>query len=463
MDEQGQRKQGLVMETDPRAIVAKKLLETLQTWSIPYVVVGDSRLLPTTIEGDIDIVIAAGQFKTFTQMLQHFCDEKKVYFIQMLQHEIEAWYCVIAWHDKSGRLFFLHPDICHQYMRKGRTYLTAKEMLDGRYQSHALNGQKQEFFVPEPSYTFIYYLIKKIEKGGITTAQAEYLTAQWQKNTQGSLHLLQRFWPRVPTEQLADMAAQNTWRNNASQLEKFRESLWKNVKPSPKNRFFEFTRRVHRVFNPTGLFVVFLGPDGSGKSAVLSRLQESLAPAFRKTKYYHHRPNWIGRVSPTSNTKSPHESPPRGLCASMIKLAMWWIDYFVGYWLDIYFRLVSSTLVLFDRYYYDVFVDSRRYRYGGSLQLAILIGKCIPKPDLVFLLDAPPEIILQRKQEVNIHEVGRQRKAYQELIRSLPNGILIDSAKPLDQVVMQIEQVVLKYMASRVQQRLGFNEKETWN
>ena len=50
------------------------------------------------------------------------------------------------------------------------------------------------------------------------------------------------------------------------------------------------------------------------------------------------------------------------------------------------------------------------------------------KQDLIFCLDAPPEVIQTRKQEVSFEETTRQREAYRELVSKLPNGQIIIEA-----------------------------------
>ncbi|HBP89341.1 MAG TPA: hypothetical protein PKK23_02850 [Nitrospirales bacterium] len=449
-------------DLDPRSSIVMKLFVALQAWNIPYVVVGDTRQFPSTITSDIDLVIASGLFQKFQHLLCDFCDEEKINFVQVLKHEYEAWYCVLAWHDKSGHLWFLHPDICCHYIRLGRSYLNSEELLAGRYQPKDNSGLERGFFVPRPSHAFIYYLIKKIEKGQLTSDDGEYLNIQWQRDVKQALSLVQRFWPMPLAEQLALAATENRWSNIDSHSFKFRESLRKRAPISVKGLWLEGQRKINRLCNPTGIFIVFLGPDGSGKSTVLNRVKERLAPAFRRTRYYHLRPNWRCFSRKTQATQSPHASPPRGVFASLFKLGLWWADYFIGYWLDIYRRLVSSTFVVFDRYYYDLLVDARRYRYGAPRCLAILVGKFIPKPDLVILLDAPPEILLQRKQEVEFEELVRQRAGYKKVVNSLPNGNIVDSSKPLDQVVIQVEQIVLTYMTARLRRRQGSKGKRVW-
>jgi thymidylate kinase len=122
---------------------------------------------------------------------------------------------------------------------------------------------------------------------------------------------------------------------------------------------------------------------------------------------------------------------------------------FLGYIGDIFPRLVRGTLVLLDRYYHDLLVYPKRYRYGGPLRLARFVGQLIPKPHLVILLDAPPEVIQSRRQEVPFEETARQREAYLKVVENLPNSHVVDASKPLDDVVTEVEGLILDYMTKR--------------
>ena len=75
------------------------------------------------------------------------------------------------------------------------------------------------------------------------------------------------------------------------------------------------------------------------------------------------------------------------------------------------------------------------------------------KPDLVFCLDAEPEVLQARKKEVSFEECKRQREAYRALARKLPNGHVIDASRPLETVVHDVQTIILHFMAERVERR----------
>ena len=138
---------------------------------------------------------------------------------------------------------------------------------------------------------------------------------------------------------------------------------------------------------------------------------------------------------------------------SIVKLFYFLCDYWVGYLTKTRSELVSSTLVIFDRYYCDILIDPLRYRYGAPLWLARLVGEFIPKPDLVILLNAPPEILQERKKEVSFEETCRQQAAYLEYVKAQNNGCVIDASQPLGQVVHDVEEVIVESMANRLRKR----------
>ena len=139
----------------------------------------------------------------------------------------------------------------------------------------------------------------------------------------------------------------------------------------------------------SGIFVCFLGIDGSGKSTIIYHLTSRLRKPFRSIVDVHLMLRSIRNKGSGHPVFDPHGKPQRSKFSSILKLVYYWFEYTLGYWCEVRPALSSSTMFIFDRYYHDLFVDPRRYRYGGPLWAARLFGALIPIPDLFIFLDLP--------------------------------------------------------------------------
>jgi thymidylate kinase len=198
--------------------------------------------------------------------------------------------------------------------------------------------------------------------------------------------------------------------------------------------------------------VCILGPDGAGKSTVLEAVSKGLVGASKEIHVRHLKPDILRNGPSSGPVTDPHGKPPRAMAMSLLKVFAWlieaWVDQFAhGH--------KNATLRLWDRYYHDLLVDPKRYRYGGPMGLARLVGCLIPKPDLWILLDAPPEVLQARKREVRFEETARQRQAYLELVKGMKNAVVVDASQPLDDVVADASAAILDFLAERARKRLG--------
>jgi thymidylate kinase len=187
-------------------------------------------------------------------------------------------------------------------------------------------------------------------------------------------------------------------------------------------------------------FIAFLGCDGSGKSAVIAAVSEQSRATGLMVSHGHWRPVAFGDSGKGPERRSaddPHGRNPRGFFPSVLKLFWLGLNWWVG-WFRFLRRQARSGLLIFDRYHADLIVDPRRYRYGGPMWLARLVCQCLPQPDIVFYLDAPPEILLSRKNEVPKAALERSRAAYLRLAGESRIIHVIDAARPLDEVVEDV-------------------------
>ena len=430
--------------------VAEALFSHLDSEGLDYAVVGDSRDYGQTIPSDLDIVIDQRSLDRVRTTLVEFCTEHGLALVQCIQHEANSWYYAIAWCDHRGHVTYLHPDIGGDYYRNGRLLLRSRDVLEDRVPALDAHGKTLGFKTPASAQAFIYYLLKRIDKEALGQRQGEYLSDQWSKDPEGARAQLELWWSNAQVDLLATAAASGEWSLVAESLPSLREEIRGGSPIVPGAYLSESVRVARRIAHPTGVWVAFLGPDGSGKSTVISRVRDELAPAFRRTRHYHLRPHLeIRDAGDKTVVTDPHAEPPRGKAMSTMKLGYWWIDYSLGYLISVFPALVRSTFVLFDRYYYDLEVDPRRYRYGGSRRLARQLGRLIPRPSLIVVLDLPADVAHERKKEVPRPEIERQRVLYQDIARRYKNGHVVDASRPLDDVIQDVTQLILGVLERR--------------
>ena len=202
--------------------------------------------------------------------------------------------------------------------------------------------------------------------------------------------------------------------------------------------------------NQRGLWVAIFGPDGTGKSTVIERLAREFSLPFHGMQQFHFRPMFHKQWMDSPPVTDPHGKPPRSGPVSIFKLLYWLAACWFGYVLTIRPARANSRLVICDRYFDDIQIDPRRYRLPeSSMWFANFVVPLAPRPDLYVLLDAPAEIAQQRKPEVSPFESQRQRLAYLDMFRLLPNAFVVNAATPLEEVARQVENLILESLPSR--------------
>jgi O-antigen/teichoic acid export membrane protein/thymidylate kinase len=220
-------------------------------------------------------------------------------------------------------------------------------------------------------------------------------------------------------------------------------------------RFGRAWRRAQNLSRPTGLVVTILGPDGAGKTTLSTMLFDLLGPVFGPQKLLLWRPEVLPRLSRQPSTIDlPHSKPPRGAFQSLARAIAVFLDYWVGHFLLVKPLLSRSALILYDRSFHDLVIDSRRYRYGGPSWVPRFLMKMLPRTESLFLiLDAESEIILGRKQELPPEEVQRQLVAYRELAAELPNAHVIRTDRDPQGTASEMRQCIVDYLANRYERR----------
>jgi thymidylate kinase len=145
----------------------------------------------------------------------------------------------------------------------------------------------------------------------------------------------------------------------------------------------------------------------------------------------------------------PHCKPPRSALVSLAKILVWLIEEWIAY----LFQEKKELLLLCDRYYHDLLIDPKRYRYGAPMWAAGIVGRLMPQPKLWVLLNAPTEVLRSRKQEVTLKETARQREAYMRFVKAQRNHLIVDASRSLIEVVADVEAALALAASESVDKR----------
>ena len=217
--------------------------------------------------------------------------------------------------------------------------------------------------------------------------------------------------------------------------------------------------KVRRYVKPSGMVIAFLGVDGAGKSTIINAIKPVLdAATHNATVVQHLRPGLLPPLArlkgksgiPSGPVIEPHGSEPSGALGSLFRLIYLMLDYVLGYWFLIRRHIAKQpTLVIFDRYAYDLEIDPRRFRIALPTKIIRWFTRFAPKPDLIISLHCAPELIVIRKQELSLAEISRQVDALREFSEKEHRAILISTDECVEEVRDQIFEVLGRLCSER--------------
>ena len=166
--------------------------------------------------------------------------------------------------------------------------------------------------------------------------------------------------------------------------------------------------------------LVFLGPDGAGKSTYIKKISQNLKKKKINLVNYHLYPNFFKKKKPVI-VSNPHSKMPRSEFTSFLKLFYWLIKY---HFFLILIKNISKKIIIFDRHAYDILIDPVRYRFKLNKKITNSILKLFPKPDLWIIVTNHPSVIWKRKKEVKYKVLVKQVRSYNKLSKKFKNSIV---------------------------------------
>lgn len=418
------------------------LFSSLEDVGIRYCVLHGWEGLPWTVSSDLDLVVHPDDF----QKLRIVFLKLATFGYRWIQCRNYAGYGYrfdFAWFE--GKQFHIvGVDCISEYRYAGLILASGENLLKGR---RLHNG----FWIAAPDTVFAYLLMKKTLKGSISTSQLlELREISSDIGEARSLAIACETFggengPLVITA-IADQRLQSMLPALRGQLR--RNSLRRNPWSFVRYHGAEKLRLINRWIHPTGLFLIALGPDGVGKSTLLASVVDNLRPAFRGVYFFHYRATFSKK--PGVPVENPHAREPRGPVLSAARALLLVFQFWVSYLAIVRPKLGRSGLVVFDRYFHDLLVDQRRYRYSGPKWLLRLLLKLIPTKDVLLLvLDADEAVIHARKQEVSLEQLRTLRNGYNQLAVNTKCASLIRTDNSVEDAVAQATEAVYEHLLRR--------------
>lgn len=239
-----------------------------------------------------------------------------------------------------------------------------------------------------------------------------------------------------------------------------RHTMWPHIGKYLWGRIAYEGSKLKRYLKPSGKVIAILGTDGAGKSTIINAIKPVLDDATHNATIIKHlRPNLlpplarlkgITKQENIERVDDPHGSSPSGLLVSLFRLSYLTLDYIFGYWLKTRPAIAKQpTVIIFDRYAYDMELDPRRFRIKLPPKLIRIFNLLVPKPDLIICLYGEPEKIALRKQELPLEEVTRQTRELINFAKREPRAILISTDGTIDQTRDTVLSELQKYCKNK--------------
>lgn len=385
---------------------------------------------------DFDFVVKQNDFLRINSIIKDFC-YKFNYKIVQVYHQSRFAKNFFLFDFKNNSL--LNLDIYGNLSRNGIEILSENEIFQNKNKFNKIN-------ILKPSQEFIQYFIKKVDKLDLTYKNFEKLQFLFKLEANEVKSFIKYFFSNTYKEIIKSFSTDN-FELISKNINLYNNDFLNNKKNKKDPLVLKSLRIFKRIIMPTGISICFLGPDGSGKSTIIKYLYNQPLP-FRRIDYFHLKPIPKDDSIMNVTVTNPQQAPLYSKIKSFVKLGYYFFLYNFGWAKYIIPLKIRSSLVIFDRYYDDILVDYRRFRYKSIWGIEKLVKNLIPRPKIYFILTAEANIIFERKQEVTFEELKRQIVNY-NCLRDDKKYFLIDTNREPEQIAKEVINILMGKMHER--------------
>ena len=401
---------------------------------------------------DVDMTVDASALKQAEELLNTTAEQMgwKKHLQTGAAHDkvnIKCYHYYMA-DDETQSIHILHIDIFPTFIWKGYVLLNNDALLSNVAETVLYRKAAEE------TEAVCNLFVRLLFNGYVKDKYKDGIKQVFEAKESAVLSLMQQFLSQETAADICRWAQQGAWQI----IEKARGSIIKNIrKTAPCHRWQYLRYLAVKALRRKGIVVAFQGTDGSGKSTIINGLPQIIERTFNgdTIDYYHWRPGFIKAEKKLTDDGQmvsivqPHSEKPYGKLISLAKMGMYVLDYSLGYWCRVRWQAAKGHLVVFDRYYYDFYMDKIRYRLNVSDSIVRLCQFFIPEPDATFLLIGDAQQIFERKKEIPVEEVQAQIDCLLNNQLKMAHPIITDVSQSIPQVLYSVSKNLLRLLHKR--------------
>ena len=254
-------------DADPRRKLLAGIFRALNDSGVPWCIVHGYEKFADEAPTDIDCLLGAELTpRKLAELFKSQESELNARVVQWLNDG--AQWIVLASNDPVPTMLQLH--VSYDYELGRRIFYRGSEDSRERRQP------REDFWIASVKMEFGCVLANRISKAKLDPRRQERLAALFEQDAQGCVRQIARSFNPENARAVSMAVRTNDWDEVVGDIEPMRGDLLKQCKKTDVIR--PWLRRVKRWLRPDcGLHVVFLGPDGVGKSTVIEAVKENLS------------------------------------------------------------------------------------------------------------------------------------------------------------------------------------------